>query len=42
MDAYYRRGDAARQDQYNYHDMPREWEWLRELERIRVVAREGC
>ena len=42
VDAYYRRGDAGRQDQYNYHDMPREWEWLRELERMRVVERVGC
>ena len=42
VDAYYHTGDAARQDAYEYHDMPREWEWLRELERIRVVAREGC
>ena len=42
VDAYYRKGDAARQDQYNYHDMPREWEWLRELERMRLVERVGC
>lgn len=42
VDAYHHKGDAVRQDQYKYHDMPREWEWLRELERMRVVERVGC
>ena len=42
IDAYYHKGDAERQSQYDYHDMPREWGWLRELERMRIVDRVGC